>query len=464
MPDLIISATGIGATLLACCLAIVLVIRFHRVYKRQSAAVRDGKTPSYVAYKKLATTGARLALLVTISSLLVAIGATLLLSAQAIYPRVFVFVGIALCVVVAPCILLPRFLFDFLSLLYVDLPALTEFQGTSLTGAEIIALSLRGLLFGQVRSDRRYRGFLPTTLAPFMLLEVTGILFLLNFQSFLWIVPVLAVALRLADSLTKGLTLKWITRVEPLEQTAWAALEPRIRQFAERLEVEIGGISVYTVTRVGSARSLIYGLRRPTLLLSDVFLKNSDWRQQDVLIALLLTSIKKRALFINLIFSLAATALFWIFIVAFSALLASVDAPVVNSTALVVLYNACICAILLVVLWIFYMNRQMAHYRFVMDLTGDPLGVLAAIHTLNLLAATLFSRSTWQSRRMKRLEQLARQPGPHAPWANRPVPSMVPLNPDTPKLTVPLEKAPPPESVADVLYPESTVDVLSLLS
>src|SRR5579863_6746272 len=126
MPDLIISATGIGATLLACGLAIMLAIRFQRVYKQQSAAVRDGKTPRFVAYKKLATTGARIALLATISSLLVVAGATLLLGAQTIYPRVFVFVGIALCVIVAPSMLLPRFLFDFLALIYVDLPALAE--------------------------------------------------------------------------------------------------------------------------------------------------------------------------------------------------------------------------------------------------------------------------------------------------------------------------------------------------
>src|ERR1051326_7973579 len=111
MPDLFISAAGMGSTLLACGLAIIVVIHFHRVYKQQSAAVSDGKTPRYVAYKKLATTGGQLSLLVTISSLLVALGTTLLLSAQALYPRVFVFVGIALCTVVAPCLLMPRFFF-----------------------------------------------------------------------------------------------------------------------------------------------------------------------------------------------------------------------------------------------------------------------------------------------------------------------------------------------------------------
>src|SRR5690242_7560025 len=260
MLDLFISATGIGGMLLAYGLAIILVIHFHRVYKQQSAAVRNGKTPRYVAYKKLATIRAQLSLLVTISSLLVAVGAILLLSAQAIYPRVFVFVGIALCVVIAPCMLLPRFLFDFLSLLYIDRPALTEFQGTSLTEGEVIAFSLRGLLFGQVGNDRRYRGILLTTLSSFLLLEATGILFLLDFQYLLWVIPVLAVVLRLTDGLAKSLTFKWIARTEPLERTVWAALEPRIRQFAERLEVEIGDISVHTVTRAGSPYSLTYGL------------------------------------------------------------------------------------------------------------------------------------------------------------------------------------------------------------
>jgi hypothetical protein len=199
-------------------------------------------------------------------------------------------------------------------------------------------------------------------------------------------------------------------------------------------------------------------------LLSDVFLKNTDWRQQDAQIALMLTLTKKRASLVNTLFDVAATAAFWIFIAAFSALVASVDAPVANSTALYALYSACICSILLVVLRIFYVSSQTSRYRYVMDVTGDPLALLAAIHTLGLLAAIPPSRYTWQSKRMRRLEQLARQPGPRAPWANRPVPSIASLNPDSPGLTIPLEKAPRPEHVADAPYPDTTVDVIVLLS
>lgn len=464
MADLIISATGISAMLLACCAAVVLVIRFHRVYKAQSVAVRDGKAPRSAAYKKLAMAGARLALLVTICCLLVVVGATLLLSAQAIYPRVFAFVGIAFCVVAAPCMLLPRFLFDFLALLYVDLPALAEFQGSHLAEGEVTAFSLRGLFFGQTAGDCRYRSMLPTTFSSFLLLEATGMLFLLNLQAFLWVIPALAATLRLAGELAKNLTLKWIARVQPLEKTPWAALEVRMRQFAERLEIEIGDISVHTMTRAGSALSLVYGLRRPNLLLSDIFLKNTDWRQQDALIALLLSFVKKKVFLVNMLFSMAVIALFWIFIVAFSALIASVDAPVANSTALTVLYGVCIFAILLLILRNFYASRRMGSYRVVMDVTGDPLALLATVHTLGLLSATPPSRYTWQSKRMKRLAQLARKQGPRAPWANRPVPSIAPLEPDSPTLTIPLEQAPPLEPVADEAYAESAVDILSFVS
>ena len=42
------------------------------------------------------------------------------------YPRVLVFVGIAMCIVVTPCLVLPHFLIDFLALLYVDNPALEK--------------------------------------------------------------------------------------------------------------------------------------------------------------------------------------------------------------------------------------------------------------------------------------------------------------------------------------------------
>src|ERR1700681_2295800 len=106
MPDLIISATGIGATMLTCAIAIVLVIRFRRAYEQQSAALRDDETTRYAAYKKLAMAGAHVTLLVTISSVLVTLAAVLFLSAQAMYPRVFIFVGIAMCIAVAPCLVL----------------------------------------------------------------------------------------------------------------------------------------------------------------------------------------------------------------------------------------------------------------------------------------------------------------------------------------------------------------------
>lgn len=462
MPDVIISATGIGTTLLACGIAIVQVIRFRRAYEQQSAAMRDGETPRYDGYKKLAMTGARLTLLVTIFSLLVAAAAVLFLSAQAIYPRVFVFVGIVLCVIVAPCLVLPRFLFDFLALLYVDNPALAEFQGCDLATQAVMAFSMRSMLFGHIANDRRYGDILTASLLSFLLFEATGILLFLNLQTYLWVIPVLAVLLRLVDGLLKNYTLKWIARVEALEQTPWAAHEPRIRQFAELEDVEIGDIYVHSMTRTGSALSLVRGLRRPTLLLSDVFLKNSDWRQQDALIAIMLGSIKKRVPLISTVFDLAVTAIFWIVVVAFSILGALLDAPVAPSIALTAWFSACVFCIVLIVSRVFSLSTQPAYYRIAMHLTGDPLAVLVAIHTSGLLMTTPPSRYTWQSKRISRLKHFASQSGPHAPWANRPVPSIAPLDAGSVTLTIPLEQAPPSESVADALYSEARPDKVSI--
>ena len=289
-------------------------------------------------------------------------------------------------------------------------------------------------------------------------------LFLLNLQTYLWSIPVLAVLLRLIDGLTKNYTLKWLARVKPLQQTSWAALEPRIRQFAEHESVEIGDICVHAMTRIGSGLSLVYGLRRPALLLSDIFLKNSDWRQQDALIAIMLAFVKKRVSLINTLFGFAMTAALWIFVVAFAAVLASLDTPVTRSTALTVLYNLYIFIVVLVVMRIFSMSKQSAHYRSAKNLTGDPLAVLAVVHTSGLLTTTPPSRYTWQSKRMRRLEELARQPGPRAPWANRPVPSIAPLESGSVPLTVPLEQAPPAEPIADEPYTDSTPETLSILN
>ena len=184
MPDVIISATGIGAMLLAYGIAIVLVIRFRRAYERQSTVMRDDETPRFAAYKQLAMAGARLSLWVTSFSFIVAVAAVLFLSAQAIYPRVFVFVGVALCIIVAPCMVLPRFLFDFLALLYVDNPALAEFQGCDLASQKVMVFSIRSIFCGHIANDRRYRTVPTVSLSSFLLFEATGIFFLLNLQLF----------------------------------------------------------------------------------------------------------------------------------------------------------------------------------------------------------------------------------------------------------------------------------------
>ena len=445
MPDVIIGATGIGATLFACVIAIVLVTRFRRAYEQQS----DGKTLQYAAYKKLAMAGARLALLVTISSLVVAVAAIVFLSAQAIYPRVFVFVGIVVCIIVAPCLALPHFLFDYLALVYVDNPALAQFQGSDLTTREGITFSLRSILFGQMANDRRYRTLFTASLDSFVLCEATGILFLLDLQRYLWVIPVLAVAFRFIEGLSKNFTLKWMARVEPLEQTQWATLEPRIRQFAEREDVEIGNIYVQSIMRVGSASPLIYGLRHPTLLLSDILLKNTEWRQQDALIAIMLSLIKRRIPLINTLLNLVLTAILWSGFVASSAVIASLDAPVLPATAMKVLVGVYVLFVIFCIVKVMQMRKQSSRLRYAMNLTGDPLAVLVAAHTSGLLTTVSASRYTWQSKPMRSLEQLAHQVRPLVPWANRPVPSLAPLDPGSVTLTISLEQAPPPEVASE---------------
>jgi hypothetical protein len=63
---------------------------------------------------------------------------------------------------------------------------------------------------------------------------------------------------------------------------------------------------------------------------------------------------------------------------------------------------------------------------------------------------------------MSRLKQLASQSGPRAPWADRPVPSIAPLDPGSVTLTIPLEQAPLSEPVADAQYSESKPNALSI--
>lgn len=83
-----------------------------------------------------------------------------------------------------------------------------------------------------------------------------------------------------------------------------------------------------------------------------------------------------------------------------------------------------------------------------MALTGDPLALMVALHTVGALRGN----TAEMAKRISRLDALLKQPGPRAPWADAPVPSAIPLVVGGRTLTAPLDSAPTPFDVPIAPY------------
>jgi hypothetical protein len=102
----------------------------------------------------------------------------------------------------------------------------------------------------------------------------------------------------------------------------------------------------------------------------------------------------------------------------------------------------------------------LANDRYAAELTGDPLALLVALNTLAALNALAPDKRPGDFpnivERVRALDAIIHEPGPRAPWATRPVPSVVPVSLGPYPVTVPLGAAPPPADVPAGRYPSAT--------
>jgi hypothetical protein len=198
------------------------------------------------------------------------------------------------------------------------------------------------------------------------------------------------------------------------------------------------------------------GFGPPTMFFSERSLRAIDWRQQDALTDLALGIARYRTgdRLTRCLYAFAEGTL----LAGFFLLVAYVESSGLRDTG--GLFSAFVIAGTIPIgrhaisrLYTGYdivRTRQLGE-RFAAGLTGDPLAIMVALHTLLAIHMAPPSRA---SQRLNLLEQLRGQPGHWAPWADNPVPSAIPLVWNGHTLTAPLESAPPPAPVPTAPYPE----------
>jgi hypothetical protein len=190
----------------------------------------------------------------------------------------------------------------------------------------------------------------------------------------------------------------------------------------------------------------IVGLGRPVLILSESFLRSSEWRQQDAAVAIAIGLTRKHILRSRSIYSGLVIATSVLFL---SALLLT--------TSLANSLSTDTYAIFLFVFAFYFFLRLIQRYsrrflrakyfdvdRVAAHLTGDPVGVMVGLHTFNVLngvPATLRSTNVPSiNERISVLDALVRTPWPRAPYAAEPIPSIAPVTIGQYMLTVPFSQ------------------------
>ncbi len=261
----------------------------------------------------------------------------------------------------------------------------------------------------------------------------------------------------------------WLAPSRPMEQTDWVALAPRIREWARLAGVQVGAVRVHAGGWLGISDGVVRGRRRPVLSLSERFLANSDWRQQDALVAHLLGLARERA-------KRPAVALAWTVVEVICLVVIAGDrlvftqgwlewligfnwAPLALAGDLVVLPVAFLVFAYSVLRHRLFgrtgwWQQTLAADHFAVQLTGDPLALAVTLHTLYALRRGpvvaffdgLARNPTLTLERFGQLNQLLSQPGGRS-WPTEPVPAIAAVRASLPDQTIALERAPAPAPV-----------------
>lgn len=434
---------GVAATVLACCMAGIAVIIRWRRYKKEVAAVQAATYPTIVGYQHLCTTTMHMTLFVGISAIFSGILGILFAIFYTIpsspSPRISLLVGGAICIFIAPCLVIPPFLYDLLGIVFVDIPALTTFYESELETKEAFVLGLKSGLLGPLSHERRFNAGPPPSLLTFLLLEALGLLCLYNLTYLLWLIPLLGMLWALCRVIFARKILAWSTHTIPIEQSPWASLILHIGEWARVAGVKYQNIRVHTTIRVGNATGALFGILHSTLLLNTVFLMNSEWRQQEASVATLLGLAHKRIPAASTGMGHSLFIFDWLLLTLLTAVFLALPSSRNLTLILFAFLLVCLLTILLLLLRSRWLSRSYETAdRFALKLTNDPAALIVALHTTHLLSLPSSTQSSFLDKRIHVISQHILQENQEKIWEYTPVPAISPYSIDAYTLTIPL--------------------------
>jgi Zn-dependent protease with chaperone function len=429
----------LSAMLISCIVGLIGVLYLRRALLREIAAVGTEQWSPEV-YLRFIATRARIEMAVQRVNVVIA-----MIMLLGIVALAFSFVPFRNLVLISPSIwalfagfIIGVYISSVVKAIFVDREVwLRIAQESSLRRNGIFALAIKNFLFNR--------------LPALLFLEVWGILLLLMEKPiiFLYWFLLFTVSKVITDLLFTVPFFTWIALLHPIEQTQWAALAPRINNWARLAGVEFASV---LVQRGGIGFDLI-GLGRPTLIISETFLRYSEWRQQDALIGIVIGLVRKHIVRRNFLSGMLFIGWLVAFAVTFS-LPASSFGPTQGVILLVYLILFCGMAI------VFQRPLYAACFyadRLAVLLTGDPGAVIVALNTMQALSGLpatrpLASNLPRTSERIKKLKKLAQQSWQIAPQSTTLVPAITEASLGSYNLTTSLTQADTPGPVPSAPY------------
>jgi hypothetical protein len=320
---------------------------------------------------------------------------------------------------------------DIVSAIVVDGEAMQFFQMSTLQRNDI--------------QKQKLHTFLVVYLPVLLILEFYIVLVFTNINFFIWLaIFMLFAIIRLVSRIVFALPYHaFIKAIRPLGQSEWAFLEQRIKSWANLMGVEIAGIYVQK-DLIGQINSYTLGLGKPNLLISETFLRYSDWRQQDALICITLGLARKKVAQASVILNII------MLFVAFGMAFLLVTLINYDTTDFITPLLVLILIFILIRTVYSYAGRPIQKRYFAADqlasfVTGDPVALMVALNTTNTFNGVLPAQRTVitpsTAARMRNLDTLIRQSWPRATQAGLPVPSIRAVTFGQYNLTAPLGEA-----------------------
>jgi len=473
---------GLALTALFCLASMFNALGRRRTFERELAATRAGQYAPDVAYQRYSSASTRSGIINLRANLIILLlifgallyfslatpDATFGLSGVAYDDRYLIFFLLPIAV------FSPMVIYTLLVAAWADTPAFVQLRHLPTRPGDLLAL--------------RTKSACATVLPIALLMEIAAVCYALGVDGLVCFFGFLLGFILYAIIISRlgPVLLRWYYPTKPIEETEWAEWGARAQEWSRLAGAPIHRVYVRYTAPYGVADGAHAGSRPQTLFLSDVFLHNSDWRQRDALICLLLAvsdrnrrrtqrrlqqrgapglpgqpgQAPQRGATVRI--SGAALLAFAVIVVAvalvaaFAPQIAAALPFPIDLNLVINLLPFLVLVLLLILLFRTSLrarrrgplpnNIYMASDALAASLCGDPLALMAAILGVNLLSGMALDRRYVAAApsaldRVAALERSLQQPGSYAPWAAQPIPAVTPVRMGPYTMSAPISPA-----------------------